>query len=163
MDNGFIERVWRLLKFKDVYLKGCVEGREAKAAVTDWIILYNERCLHQPLGYRAPMAVWRVGAPPKAQGHVDNANASTRTPKRPIRDSSRQKPCRFNKRQQADVLPTQPKKNDPAARGRFTEPALLQAIKDAVSERLIRSSCGQALTCADTHRMVQCIARTFRT
>ena len=72
-----IERVWRSLKYEDVYLKGYADGREAKAGISDWIIFYNERRLHQALGYRVPMAVWREGAPPKAYGHVDNANALT--------------------------------------------------------------------------------------
>jgi putative transposase len=80
MDNVFIERVWRSLKYEDVYLKGYADGREAKAGISDWIIFYNERRLHQALGYRVPMAVWREGAPPTAYGHVDNANALTTCP-----------------------------------------------------------------------------------
>ena len=80
MDNVFIERLWRSLKYEDVYLKGYANGREAKAGISDWIIFYNEQRLHQALGYRAPMAVWRERAPPKACGHVDNANALTTCP-----------------------------------------------------------------------------------
>jgi hypothetical protein len=38
------------------------------------------RRLHQALGYRAPMAVWREGAAPTAHGHVDNASALTTCP-----------------------------------------------------------------------------------
>jgi putative transposase len=76
MDNVFIERLWRSLKYEDVYLK----GYEAKAGISDWIIFYNERRLHQALGYRVPMAVWREGPLPKAYGHVDNANALTTCP-----------------------------------------------------------------------------------
>ena len=63
MDNVFIERVWRSLKYEDVYLKGYGDGREAKAGISDCIIFYNERRLHQTLGYRVPMAVWREGRP----------------------------------------------------------------------------------------------------
>ena len=80
MDNVFIERVWRSLKYEDVYLKGYADGRDAKAGISDWIIFYNEQRLHHALGYRAPMAVWREQAPPKAYGHVDNANALTTCP-----------------------------------------------------------------------------------
>ena len=80
MDNVFIERLWRSLKYEDVYLKGYADGRDAKAGISDWIIFYNEQRLHQALGYRAPMAVWRERAPPKAYGHVDNANALTTCP-----------------------------------------------------------------------------------
>jgi hypothetical protein len=38
MDNVFIERVWRSMKYEDVYLKGHTDGREAKAGIGDWII-----------------------------------------------------------------------------------------------------------------------------
>ena len=61
MDNVFIERLWRSLKHEDIYLKGYGDGREAKAGIREWIRFYNETRLHQALGYRAPMAVWRAG------------------------------------------------------------------------------------------------------
>lgn len=61
MDNVFIERLWRSLKHEDIYLKGYADGREARAGIGEWIAFYNERRLHQALGYRAPMAVWRAG------------------------------------------------------------------------------------------------------
>ena len=75
MDNVFIERAWRSLKYEDAYLKGY--GREAKAGIGAYFAFYNERRLHQALGYRAPMAVWREGAASGAYGHVDNASALT--------------------------------------------------------------------------------------
>ena len=105
MDNVFIERVWRSLKYEDVYLKDYADGREAKAGISDWVIFYNEQRLHQALGYRAPMAVWRERAPPKAFGHVVNANPLT-TFHRRIRNSSRHNPWRIDKGQPADALPT---------------------------------------------------------
>ena len=80
MDNVFVERLWRSLKHEDVYLKGYADGREAKVGIGEWIAFYNERRLHQALGYRAPMAVWRNGAPPTAHGHVHNAGALTTCP-----------------------------------------------------------------------------------
>ena len=80
MDNVFIERVWRSLKYEDVYLKGYADGREAKAGIGAYFAFYNERRLHQALGYRAPMAVWREGAASGAYGHVDNASALTTCP-----------------------------------------------------------------------------------
>jgi hypothetical protein len=61
MDNVFIERLRRALKYEDVYLKGYADGREAKAGISDWITLYNERRLHQALGYSAPTPVGRDG------------------------------------------------------------------------------------------------------
>ena len=79
-DNVFVERLWRSLKHEDVYLKGYADGREARAGIGEWIAFYNERRLHQALGYRAPMAVWRESARPEACGHVDNAAALTTGP-----------------------------------------------------------------------------------
>ena len=80
MDNVFIERVWRSLKYEDVYLRGYADGREAKVGIGEYFAFYNERQLHQALGYRAPMAVWREGAALAAYGHVDNADALTTCP-----------------------------------------------------------------------------------
>ena len=59
MDNVFIERLWRSLKYEDIYLKGYADGHEAKAGIASWIAFYNQRRLHQALGYRTRMAVWR--------------------------------------------------------------------------------------------------------
>ncbi len=61
MDNVFIERLWRSLKYEDIYLKGYADGREAKAVIANWISFYNGRRPHQALGNRTPMAVWRDG------------------------------------------------------------------------------------------------------
>jgi putative transposase len=79
MDNVFIERLWRSLKYEDVYLKGYADGSEAKAGIGAYFAFYNERRLHQALGYRTPMAVWRDGAV-QTCGHVDNADALTTGP-----------------------------------------------------------------------------------
>jgi putative transposase len=79
MDNVFIERVWRSLKYEDVYLEGYADGREAQAGIGEYFAFYNERRLHQALGYRAPMAVWREAAL-RTCGYVDNAVALTTGP-----------------------------------------------------------------------------------
>jgi putative transposase len=81
MDNVFVERLWRSLKHEDLYLKGYDDGIEAKAGIGQWIDFYNNRRLHQALGYRAPMAVWREGtATAKAVDMMDNAAALTTCP-----------------------------------------------------------------------------------
>jgi len=61
MDNVFIERLWRSLKYEDIYLKGYADGREARAGIASWIGFYNSQRPHQALGNRTPMAVWRAG------------------------------------------------------------------------------------------------------
>ncbi|MBR1032846.1 transposase [Bradyrhizobium liaoningense] len=81
MDNVFIERLWRSLKHEDIYLKGYADGREAKAGIASWIAFYNDRRLHQSLGYRTPMAVWRERMQAaQAVDMVDNADALTTCP-----------------------------------------------------------------------------------
>lgn len=75
MDNVFIERLWRSLKHEDIYLQHYADGREAKAGIAAWIAVYNEQRLHQALGYRTPMTVWRAGAAGEAVDMMDNAAA----------------------------------------------------------------------------------------
>jgi len=87
MDNVFIERLWRSLKYEDIYLKGYADGREAKAGIASWIAFYNTRRPHQGLGKRTPMAVWREGITGALSGtavdmtlRLDNARALTTCP-----------------------------------------------------------------------------------
>lgn len=74
MDNVFIERLWRSLKYEDIYLKFYADGHEAKDGIAKWMAFYNETRLHQALGYRTPMAVWREAAR-TAVDMMDNASA----------------------------------------------------------------------------------------
>jgi len=76
MDNVFIERLWRSLKYEDVYLKGYADGREAARGIAAWIAFYNDRRPHQALADRTPMAVWREAiAGAGAVDMMDNASA----------------------------------------------------------------------------------------
>jgi putative transposase len=82
MDNVFIERLWRSLKYEDIYLKGYADGREAKAGIAQWIAFYNGLRPHQALEHRTPMAVWREGVTGCIDGtavdmtlRLDNAGA----------------------------------------------------------------------------------------
>ena len=75
MDNVFIERLWRSLKDEDIYLMFYADGREAKAGIAAWMAFYNHRRLHQALGYRAPMTVWREAITAQAVDMMDNAGA----------------------------------------------------------------------------------------
>jgi putative transposase len=57
MDNIFIERLWRSLKYEEIYLRHYGDGREARAGIEHWIAFYNTRRPHQALGYKTPMHV----------------------------------------------------------------------------------------------------------
>ena len=59
LDNVFVERLWRSLKYEEVHLKAYADGREARAGIGAWVAFYNDRRPHQALAYRTPMAVWR--------------------------------------------------------------------------------------------------------
>src|SRR5258705_12303682 len=61
MDNVFIERLWRSLKYEGICLKGYAEGHEARHGIPDWVTFYNHRRPHQALAYQTPMAIWRDG------------------------------------------------------------------------------------------------------
>jgi transposase InsO family protein len=46
LDNVFIERLWRSLKYEDIYLKGYADGREARAGIGAWFAFYNPASQH---------------------------------------------------------------------------------------------------------------------
>ena len=57
-DNLFIERLWRTVKYEEVYLKAYGDGREARAGIGDYFRFYNTQRPHQALGYRTPAEVY---------------------------------------------------------------------------------------------------------
>ena len=61
MDNIFIERLWRSIKYEEIHLKAYADGREARAGIGDWMNFYNHRRPHQTHANQTPMAVWRAG------------------------------------------------------------------------------------------------------
>lgn len=58
LDNVFTERLWRTIKYEEVYLKDYATPREARRGIGEYIAFYNEERLHQSLGYRTPMEVY---------------------------------------------------------------------------------------------------------
>jgi putative transposase len=61
LDNIFIERLWRSVKYEEVHLKAYADGREARAGIGSWMSFYNEDRPHQAMDNQTPMAVWRAG------------------------------------------------------------------------------------------------------
>jgi putative transposase len=53
-DNLFIERLWRTLKYEEVYLKAYQDAIEARAELAKYIAFYNAERPHQSLGYKTP-------------------------------------------------------------------------------------------------------------
>jgi len=60
IDNIFIERFWRSLKYENVYLKGYETPREARIGIAEYIQHYNNERPHQSLGYRIPSELYFV-------------------------------------------------------------------------------------------------------
>lgn len=57
-DNIFNERLWRSLKYEEVYLKSYSSGYEAREDIGKYFDFYNFRRLHQSLGYLTPAEVY---------------------------------------------------------------------------------------------------------
>jgi putative transposase len=58
IDNVFIERLWRSVKYEEVYLHGYANGTEARTSLTRYFGFYNARRSHQALEYRTPDEVY---------------------------------------------------------------------------------------------------------
>jgi len=58
MDNVFIERLWRSLKYEEVYLKAYETVPEARSGIKEWIRFYNHERTHQSLGRKTPEQVY---------------------------------------------------------------------------------------------------------
>ena len=58
IDNVFIERLWRSVKYEEVYLHAYDNGSEARAGLTKYFSFYNTRRSHQGLDYRTPDEVY---------------------------------------------------------------------------------------------------------
>ena len=61
LDNIFVERLRRSLKYECVYLHTCGTGSEAKAGVRMWIDFYNFKRPHSALGGKQPAVVYWQG------------------------------------------------------------------------------------------------------
>ncbi len=60
LDNIFIERLWRTVKYEEVYLKEYDSPRMAYQSLGQYFHFYNEERGHQSLGYRTPASVYRT-------------------------------------------------------------------------------------------------------
>jgi len=58
LDNVFIERLWRSLKYEDVYLHAYASVRDAHERIRKWMDFYNTERPHEGLGYQTPDAVY---------------------------------------------------------------------------------------------------------
>lgn len=57
LDNVFIERLWRSVKYEDVYLHDYADGLELSEGLASYFVFYNNERYHQSLDYRTPAQV----------------------------------------------------------------------------------------------------------
>lgn len=57
LDNIFVERLWRSVKYEDVYLRDYQDVRETRIGLGNYFRFYNTERLHQSLGYKTPHEV----------------------------------------------------------------------------------------------------------
>ena len=59
LDNVFVERLWRSVKYEDIYIRGYEAVPELHQGLGRYFTFYNHERLHQSLGYQTPAAVYR--------------------------------------------------------------------------------------------------------
>jgi putative transposase len=61
MDNIFTERLWRTVKYEDVYIKSYATVRDVREGLAAYFPFYNKKRLHQSLNYQTPEQLYRGG------------------------------------------------------------------------------------------------------
>ena len=68
LDNVFVERLGRSVKYEDIYIKDYERVPDLEAGLTAYFLFYDEERPHQSLGYRTPGEVYRSGLEPANPG-----------------------------------------------------------------------------------------------
>lgn len=58
LDNIFVERLWRTVKYEDIYLKDYASVQDVKIGLEKYFIFYNEKRYHQSLAYKTPAEIY---------------------------------------------------------------------------------------------------------
>jgi putative transposase len=65
-DNVFVERLWKSVKYAEVYLRAYESVSEAKSSLARYVSFYNERSPHSSLDGKTPDHVYFTSLPPLA-------------------------------------------------------------------------------------------------
>ena len=83
-----LERLWRSVKYEEVYLKAYHNGAEARLGIGAYLDFYNRERPHQALGYRTPGQVFEEGVPERSlHAHAQSLSSSEVVPDNPAVDS----------------------------------------------------------------------------
>jgi len=91
-DNIFVERLWRNVKYEDVYLKGYATMGELMVGLSTYFAFYNGERPHQSLGYKTPDVVYQTGKDGGAL-IVDKFGGAGEEPPVPLRSTGGSSPA----------------------------------------------------------------------
>jgi putative transposase len=63
LDNVFVERLWRAVKYEDLYIRGYENVPALRRGLARYFAFYNHARLHQALGYRTPATIYETADP----------------------------------------------------------------------------------------------------
>ena len=105
-DNIFVERLWRNVKYEDVYLKGYATMGELLVGLTEYFVFYNNERPHQSLGDRTPDVVYRTGIGGGAM-ILDKFGGAGENPPVPLRSTGVSSPAEERSEATAQAKPGQ--------------------------------------------------------
>lgn len=80
-DNIFVERLWRSVKYEEVYLREYATVREARVSIGNYFRFYNFSRFHQTLGYKTPYQVYtNIGIRNRKPEHIHSVERRTFPP-----------------------------------------------------------------------------------
>ena len=84
LDNVFVERLWRTVKYEEIYLKDYADGKEAERSLRKFFKFYCEERPHSSLGMRTPAEVYAEGRSeqPARKGRARAGRIKTEEPAR---------------------------------------------------------------------------------
>ena len=91
-DNIFVERLWRNVKYEDVYLKGYATMGELMVGLAEYFAFYNGERPHQSLGHKTPDVVYRTAIGGGAM-IVDKFGGAGEEPPVPLRSTGVSSPA----------------------------------------------------------------------
>ena len=77
IDNIFIERLWRSLKYEAIYLHEVADGLTARRLIGEWVRFYNVERPHSALDGRTPAEAYRGETPPALRSTSPRRPAAT--------------------------------------------------------------------------------------
>ena len=80
MDNIFIERLWRSLKYDAVYLHELSDGIRAQKVICRWVAFYNSQRPHSALGGATPAEAYDRGLPAESRKKTSRSSPSLPSP-----------------------------------------------------------------------------------